>query len=204
MFARTSSQYRALKSLSVGRSPTGHLAAYGRSLAVFLFVFTMGLIPAPSSSATTAVPNAAPILISQETSTRAIAIDSLSFTSEPFLLTSPYAAGADRRTRIMLFALNLSLQPGEDVSQVAADAEDATHQHYNLAVEYVGPVPHEEWLSAVVLRLNDNLGDVGDSSNTYRQNRWHYQHRYHRSQWKLLFQRATGAQHCSLTGVQRL
>ena len=162
MFARTSSQYRALKSLSVGRSPTGHLAAYRRILAVFLFLIAMGLIPARWSSATTSVPITPPTLISQETSTRAIAIDSLSFAAEPFALTSPYAAGSDRRTRIMLFALNFSLQPGEDLSQVAADAEDATHQHYNLAVEYVGPVPHEEWLSAVVLRLNDNLGDVGD------------------------------------------
>lgn len=104
----------------------------------------------------------APVLISQETSTRAIAIDSLSFASEPFALTSPYAAGPDRRTRLTLFAMNLSLQPGENLSVVTADAEDATHQHYNLTVEYVGPVPHQEWLSAVVLRLNDSLGDVGD------------------------------------------
>ena len=103
-----------------------------------------------------------PILISQPTSTRAIAIDSLSFTAEPFALTSPYAATVDRRTRIMLFAVNLKLQPGETLSSVTADAEDAAHQHYNLAVEYVGPVPQQEWLSAVVLRLSDNLGDVGD------------------------------------------
>jgi hypothetical protein len=103
-----------------------------------------------------------PVLVSQPTSTRAIAIDSLSFTSEPFALNSPYAAVSDRRTRVMLFALNLQLQPGENLSAVTADAEDATHQHYDLAVEYVGPVPQQEWLSAVVLRLNDNLGDVGD------------------------------------------
>ncbi|HYV00675.1 MAG TPA: SdrD B-like domain-containing protein [Pyrinomonadaceae bacterium] len=103
-----------------------------------------------------------PILISQPTSTRAIAIDSLSFASEPFALTSPYAATADRRTRVMLFAVNLRLQPGETLSSVTADAEDAAHQHYSLAVEYVGPVPQQEWLSAVVLRVNDNLGDVGD------------------------------------------
>jgi len=103
-----------------------------------------------------------PILISQPTSTRAIAIDSLSFASEPFALTSPYAATADRRTRVMLFAMNLRLQPGETLSSVTADAEDAAHQHYNLAVEYVGPVPQQEWLTALTLRLSDNLGDVGD------------------------------------------
>jgi hypothetical protein len=103
-----------------------------------------------------------PVLVSQETSTRAIAIDSLSFTTEPFALNSPYAAGFDRRTRVMLFALNLGLQPGEILSVVTADAEDAAHQHYDLTVEYVGPVPQQEWLSAVVLKLSDNLGEVGD------------------------------------------
>jgi hypothetical protein len=62
----------------------------------------------------------------------------------------------------MLFAMDLSLQPGESSSAVTADAEDAAHRHYDLVVEYVGPVAHQEWLSAVVLRLNDNLGDLGD------------------------------------------
>ncbi|MGH9874774.1 MAG: carboxypeptidase regulatory-like domain-containing protein, partial [Pyrinomonadaceae bacterium] len=116
----------------------------------------------PSRKAAALVPITPPVLISQETSTRAIAIDSLSFASEPFALTSPFAAGSDRRTRVTLFAMNLRLQPGEDLSLVTADAEDASHQHYSLTVEYVGPVPNEEWLSAVVLRLSDSLGDVGD------------------------------------------
>ena len=106
--------------------------------------------------------NNPPVLVSQPTSTRAIAIDSLSFTSEPFALNSPYAAVSDRRTRVMLFALNLRLQPDENLSVVTADAEDAAHQHYALTVEYVGVVPQQEWLSAVVLRLSENLGDVGD------------------------------------------
>ena len=62
----------------------------------------------------------------------------------------------------MLFAIDLSLQPGENLSAITADAEDAAQRHYDLTVEYVGPVAHQEWISAVVLRLNDNLGDVGD------------------------------------------
>ena len=103
-----------------------------------------------------------PVLISQETSTRAIVLESLCLTSEPFALASPCSWDSDRRTRITLFALDLSLQPGENLSVVTADAEDAVHRHYDLTVEYVGPVPHQEWISAVVLRLNDNLGDVGD------------------------------------------
>lgn len=103
-----------------------------------------------------------PVLVSEPTSTRAIALESVSFVPEPFKLISPYFPGADRRTRIMLFAVNLSLQPGETLSSVTADAEDASHRHYNLLVEYVGPVPEQQWLTAVVLRLSDDLGDVGD------------------------------------------
>ncbi|MGH9969610.1 MAG: carboxypeptidase regulatory-like domain-containing protein [Pyrinomonadaceae bacterium] len=106
--------------------------------------------------------NGPPILVSRATSTRAIAMESLTFTAEPFAPTSPFARGSDQRTRIMLFALNLTLQPGEDLSLVRADAEDAAHQRHNLTVEYVGPVPSFEWMSAVVIRLSDNLGDVGD------------------------------------------
>src|SRR5947209_11556636 len=104
----------------------------------------------------------APVLISETTSTRAIALESVKFTREPFSPNSTYAWGADQRTRVILFALNLNLQPNEDSSVVTADAEDASHQHHNLKVEYVGPVPLQEWMSAVVLRLSDDLGDVGD------------------------------------------
>jgi hypothetical protein len=62
----------------------------------------------------------------------------------------------------MLFATNLTLNPGENASAVTADAEDAAHAHYSLPVEYVGPVPGFSWMSSVIVRLNDSLGDVGD------------------------------------------
>jgi hypothetical protein len=103
-----------------------------------------------------------PVLISEATTTRAVALESVTFLREPFSPVSSLAWSDDRRTRVMLFAMNLKLQPDEDLSVVTADAEDASHQHYDLKVEYVGPVPSQEWISAVVLRLNDNLGDVGD------------------------------------------
>jgi hypothetical protein len=103
-----------------------------------------------------------PVLISESNSTRAVALESVTFRGEPFPLVAPYELGQDQRTRVMLFALNLAIRPGGDLSVVTADAEDASHQHYNLKVEYVGPVPSQEWLSAVILRLSDDIGDVGD------------------------------------------
>ena len=101
-------------------------------------------------------------LMTQPNSTRAIALDSVTSRSEPFALTEPVLFGADNRTRVMLFATNVVLNPGEPPSAITADAEDALHVHYALPVEYVGAVPGYPWMSSVVVRLNSNLGDAGD------------------------------------------
>lgn len=104
----------------------------------------------------------APELISEAGSTRAIALESVTRLREPFPPTQLNPFGADNRTRIMLFARNLDLLPGEDASAVRAEAEDATHTRYPLRVEYVGKVAGFEWMSSVIVRLHDGLGDVGD------------------------------------------
>ena len=101
-------------------------------------------------------------LLTQTNSTRAIALESVTSRSEPFPPTEPILFGTDNRTRVMLFATNLTLNPGENASAVTGDAEDASHAHYPLTVEYVGAVTGFEWMSSVVVRLNDSLGDVGD------------------------------------------
>ncbi|HEX8776445.1 MAG TPA: heme-binding protein [Pyrinomonadaceae bacterium] len=93
---------------------------------------------------------------------RAIALDSVTRLREPFPLTSTIQWGTDKRTRIVLFAMNLSLQAGETAGAVTAEVEDAAHRVYPLTVEYVGQIPEQGWASAVIVRLNDELGDVGD------------------------------------------
>jgi len=104
-----------------------------------------------------------PVLLSGPNSTRAVALESVTRVPEPFALTSPVRFGADARTRLMLFAMNLHLAPGEDASALTADAEDAGRQIYALAVEHVGPVPGQEWMTSIVVRLNDQLAaDAGD------------------------------------------
>src|SRR5256712_1852131 len=104
-----------------------------------------------------------PVLISQPDSTRAIALEATTFTKEPFSLT-PLSRlyDPDPRTRILLFALNLSLQPGEDLSAVTADAEDIAYRHYSLKVEFAREVPGQVWMKQVTLRLNDDFIDPGD------------------------------------------
>jgi carboxypeptidase family protein/concanavalin A-like lectin/glucanase superfamily protein len=102
------------------------------------------------------------VLISETNSSRAIALESITFTREPFPVTSLISWSSDNRTRVIIFALNLQLQPGEEPSSVIADAEDGMQRHYELQVEYVEPVPGQEWMSAVSVKLSDQMGDVGD------------------------------------------
>jgi hypothetical protein len=124
-------------------------------LAALFLLAICAPLPAPSAAV-------APNLLTRTGSTRAIAVDSTNLLAEPFSLASPVAFAQDNRTRLMLFAENLALLPGETSADVAAEAEDGNHIHYPLSVEYVGPVPSFSWMTAVIVRLNDNLGDVGD------------------------------------------
>ncbi|HEX7773028.1 MAG TPA: hypothetical protein VF435_11450, partial [Pyrinomonadaceae bacterium] len=103
-----------------------------------------------------------PVLISHADSTRAIAFDSVTRKREPFTTTTPIKFGSDSATRIMLFAMNLQLQPNEPASAVTADAEDAQHTLHPMTVEYVGPVPNNPWVSSVIIRVPDSLPAIGD------------------------------------------
>src|SRR5690349_1087289 len=96
---------------------------------------------------------ARPVLISQADSTRAIAVDSVTRSREPFSITTQLKFGPDSATRIMLFAMKLQLQLGESATAVTAQAEDASHKLYPLAVEHVDPVPDNPWASAVIIRI---------------------------------------------------
>ncbi len=62
----------------------------------------------------------------------------------------------------MLFAMNFDFMPGENISVVTADAEDASHRIYPLTVESVATMPGLNWLRFVVVRLNDDMGNIGD------------------------------------------
>lgn len=103
-----------------------------------------------------------PVLFSQMDSTRAIAVNSVTRTHEPFPVTEPISFGVDAGTRVMLFAGNLQLQENESLSVVTADAEDEAHNIFPLRVEYVGAVPDQSWAAAVILKLDRQMNDPGD------------------------------------------
>lgn len=139
------------------------IAKRGRVLTwlVVLFALAMLGVSGPFVSRNSAQA-ARPILFSSSDSTRAIAVDSLTNTREPFSAFTPVSFSTDRSTRLMLFAGNLRLQDDEDLANVTADAEDAAHALFALTVEAVKPVPDQNWAVAVIVRLNDELVDPGD------------------------------------------
>src|SRR5437773_5734745 len=99
-------------------------------------------------------------LISQETSTRAIAVDSVTQKREPFNPISTVLWGNDSRTRLMVFAMGLATNTTAEA--LTAQAEDGSHKTYSLVVEYVGKVPDQEWASAIIVCLPADISDVGD------------------------------------------
>jgi hypothetical protein len=60
----------------------------------------------------------------------------------------------------MLFAMGLDRNAPP--SDVVANAQDGANRTYTLPVEYLGPVPEQDWATAVVLRLDDQMNDPGD------------------------------------------
>ena len=117
---------------------------------------------ATSNEATLTVQPPPPMLVTEQNTDVAIAFDSVNMLRDPFPLTNTLNFSSDNRTRVMLFALNLDLLPGEDNTAVTAQAEDSLLNAFPLTVEFVGKVPAYGWLTEVVVKLPDNLptGDV--------------------------------------------
>lgn len=130
-------------------------ARCGRLLCAVLFLCC-------SSAFTLANAAGGMVLLTETTSTRAIALESTTLKGEPFPLTAPVAFGSDNRTRLIFFAMNLDLLAGEGLNAFSADAQDAANKSYALTVEDIRPVPGFEWMSAITVRLADNMGDPGD------------------------------------------
>ena len=101
-----------------------------------------------------------PVLVSEASSTRAVALESVSRLHEPFKLRARHAFGSDMRTRIQVFALNLSY--GDGPGQITADAEDGAGRVFPLTVEHVGRVPGEALLQSVTLLLHPEMSESGD------------------------------------------
>jgi len=103
-----------------------------------------------------------PILLTREDSQKALALDSVTFASEPFSITNERNFSADQRTRLILFAVNVELVAGETASVIQAQAEDSVGQTFPLTIEHFGPVPNFGWLKQIIVKLPTEVANSSE------------------------------------------
>jgi len=125
-------------------------------------VATNVALTVPSGEVKTS-PAPPPVLLTEEGTERAVALDSVTWMRDPFPLLTTYNFSPDQRTRLLLFARNVELQSGEDSSIIKAQIEDSARRVFPLAVEYAGKVSGFDWLTQIVVRLPDGIENNGDA-----------------------------------------
>jgi len=104
------------------------------------------------------------LLVTKEGSQHGLAVDSVFHTLEPFAINTgdlPFFS-TDHRMRISVFAVGLKLNAGETASAVTATAEDSGGTIRPLTVESVAPVPNNDWLTQVTMKLTDQITPAQD------------------------------------------
>jgi hypothetical protein len=120
------------------------------------------IVAAGQSFSVTQAPGPGPTLFTEEPSLHAIALDSVTWMRDPFSTMASLNFSPDHRSRVMLFAANADLMPGENVSVITAQAEDSQHRKFPLTVEFVGKVPGFDWLTQINLKMPDELANAGE------------------------------------------
>jgi Calx-beta domain-containing protein len=102
------------------------------------------------------------LLLNQTSSTRGVALDSVTYVAETIPIITERNFSADQRARLIVFAIGTKLANGETAAAVTATAQDSTGTVRPLTVEDVRKVPGFPWLTQVVLKLTDQIvpGDV--------------------------------------------
>jgi hypothetical protein len=92
---------------------------------------------------------------------RAVALESMTATSEPFRVHASHVLSTDGRTRITLFVVGVFLEPA-DLPFVTVQAEDTQQRVFALPVEATARVKNVSWMSQVTVRLPDALIGAGE------------------------------------------
>ena len=113
----------------------------------------------PFTSTITILDDDKPLIVTEESTGRAVAFDSVTMLGEPFPLTNIHNFSLDQRTRVVLFASGVDVMPGESIS---VQIEDFLNRTYPLVVEDVRKVPNFDWLTQIVVKLPDAIDIEGD------------------------------------------
>jgi len=123
---------------------------------------TVSAATTPTPTPTPYPPGESPVLLMEEGTQRAVALDTVTWLSGPFSLFTMHNFSADRHTRISLFVFKAELLPGESHAAFTARAEDAQQRVFPLAVEYAANAPGLEGVTQLVVRLPDELANAGE------------------------------------------
>jgi uncharacterized repeat protein (TIGR01451 family) len=99
-----------------------------------------------------------PLILADELTARAVALDSVTMLREPFSLRNIFNFSSDQRTRIMFFATGIDLLPGESIT---VQLEDTDHHLYPLVVEDIRKLPNFNF-SQITVKLPDSITLEGD------------------------------------------
>ena len=103
-----------------------------------------------------------PLIALDETTSRAVALDSVLLKRDPFPLANIHNFSLDQRTRIAVFVTGIELSSTETPSSVLVQLEDNQNHIYPLVVEDLRKVPNLDWLSQIVVKLPDSIATEGD------------------------------------------
>jgi hypothetical protein len=103
-----------------------------------------------------------PVLLTEAGSDSAIAMELTQWVPEPFSITTTLLSDGRNRTRIIVFATDLGLLPGEGIEALTAEAEDSQHVIHPLRVEFVSPLAGLPHINQIVIRLTRDLDNAGD------------------------------------------
>ena len=117
---------------------------------------------APPAPAFGTSPFSPKLMVEDNNSSQAAALESVTNRRNPFPFNSWHNFSSDHRTRVSLFAHNAELKPGEDASIIAVLAEIAPGFYIHLPIEFVGTVPGIEWLTQIIVRLPDAVSAGGN------------------------------------------
>jgi hypothetical protein len=117
-----------------------------------------GSLGTQSTAALTIGTDDAPVLLTEELTSHAIALDLVNLTRDPFSLTSVFnMSGNDQRRRVSLFVWKLGLLPSDTPASVTVVARDDEGRTYDLPVEALSPAAVVGDVTQVVVRLPDNV-----------------------------------------------
>lgn len=119
-------------------------------------------IPTPDATPTPAPTRKPPELLTEQNSSRALALESTLFVRDPFSVFTASELSSDHRLRLLIFAKNTALSPGEDVSAITAEVEDSSHHLHLVTVEFIAPLTDIDGVSQLVIRIPAELANAGD------------------------------------------